>query len=73
MATSNLIKFSGQMNRDLKKGLDSYAAETGVKISTLFNEMAELYLRTKRVRQPVLDAARQVMNEDAPLLRQLAK
>ncbi len=73
MAKSEMVKFSGQISKQAQRELAAYVKTSGVKLSSVYTEMIELYLRTKRVRPEVMSAARQVMLEDAELLERLAK
>lgn len=73
MAKGDMVKFSGQISRQAQKDLVAYVKASGQKLSTVYGEMVELYLRTKRVRPEVMTAARRIMAEDAELLERLAK
>jgi hypothetical protein len=73
MSPAVLGKFSGQMDAQSKKALDEFAQESGMTLSAIYTEMAELYLRSKRIRPAVISAAELVMREDRELLERLAK
>jgi len=68
-----MVKFSGQMDADVKRELDAYAEESKQTLSAIYTDMAELYLRTKRVRAEVLQGAAVAIREDKELLQRLAK
>ena len=73
MSSNPLVKFSGQMDESVKRELDAFAESSGQTLTAIYTEMAMLYLRTKRVRPSVIEAAQRVMREDAELLKRLAK
>lgn len=73
MGKNAFVKFSGQMEQGVREDLEEYAKTSGKSLSSIYNEMAILYLRSKRIRPIVLQAAHQVMVEDAELLTRLAK
>lgn len=68
-----MVKFSGQIDANIKRELDAYAEESKQTLSTIYTDMAELFLRTKRVRAEVLRGASAVIREDRELLSRLAK
>lgn len=70
---SKLVKFSGQMEAHLKSDLEAFAKQSGQKLSKIYNDMAETYLRSRRVRPEVMRAADEFIRENRELLNRLAK
>lgn len=70
---TKLVKFSGQMNRDLKNDLEAYVRSTGQRLSAVYNEMVKTYLRSRLVRPEVLSAADEFIRENKELLNRLSK
>ncbi len=68
-----LTKFGGQMDGDKLKALREHAKESGQKFSSILNEMAEAYLRSKRVRPEVMKNAQKLIRENRELLERLSK
>lgn len=70
---SKLVKFSGQMDANVKKQLDEFVKQTGQTKTAVYTEMAIQFLRARSLRPEVMSSAERVIREDADLLKRLAK
>jgi len=70
---SETIKFSSKIDERVLQELRQHAKQTGRSISSLLTEAVEAYLARARVRPVFLEAAEQVMDENADLLERLAQ
>lgn len=55
------------------KALRDHAKETGQKFSSVLNEMADTYLKTRRIRPKFLEAMEASIAKNAKLYERLAK
>lgn len=68
-----LEKFATQLEKDVLVRLRAYATETDRSISGIVSEAVASYLDRVRVRPAFRDAANAVLDENAELLRRLAR
>ena len=66
-------KFSSQMDSELLEKLREYCASSGRKISDVLTEALENHLSMVLVRPVFRNAVEKVLDEDADLLKRLAK
>lgn len=66
-------KFATQMDEKVLRELKEYAAESDRSISRIVSDAVRLYLGTVRVRPTFRSAMDEVLNDNAELLKRLAK
>lgn len=66
-------KFATQIDETALEELRSYAKSTGRSISGVVNEAVEEYLKRAKVRPAFRDAMDEVLEDNAELLKRLAK
>lgn len=71
--SSELEKFSSQMDSDVLNELRSYARSSNTRIADILSEAVRSYLDQVRVRPAFHEAADAVIEENAELLERLAK
>lgn len=71
--SSNLVKFSGQMDAKIRAELEAYAKKTGQKLSSIYNEMAASFLSARRVRPEVMNAIDRSLNRHSEIYKKLAE
>lgn len=66
-------KFATQIDEEVLKDLKSFAAETDRSISKVVNEAVKQYIERAQIRPAFTSAMDEVLNDNAELLKRLAK
>ena len=70
---STTVKFSSKLEEKVLADLKAFAGESKQSISSVLNEAVSQYLERARVRPVFVETSKRVIEENAELLRELAK